>query len=89
MPIIEAIDAIAPDTTPIAPESQNAVAIAPTKKQKAKSLADERFTVSEAIAYYFQKSGKQLSERSFTQNAKKYGFAIKERGSGLYALIES
>ena len=55
---------------------------------KAVAISGKRFTIQEAIAYYTKKSGKPLSETSFKQNAKQYGFAIKERGSGKYALID-
>lgn len=60
-----------------------------TKKQSKKSDPDKRFTADEAAKYYSAQSGKALSASSLRTNAKKYGFEIKERGSGLYALIDS
>ena len=60
-----------------------------TKKQSKKSDADRRFTADEAATYHSEKSGKPLSASSLKSNAKMYGFMIKERGSGLYALIDS
>ena len=59
------------------------------EKELAKSNADKRFTADEAAKYYSEKSGKSLSVSSLRTNAKKYGFMIKEKGSGLYALIDS
>ncbi|ELS34824.1 MULTISPECIES: hypothetical protein [Pseudanabaena] len=59
------------------------------EKELAKSNADKRFTADEAAKYYSEKSGKSLSMSSLRTNAKKYGFMIKEKGSGLYALIDS
>ena len=61
-------------------------AIAPVATE---SLADRRFTAKEAAEYYSAKSGKPMSDFSLSKNAKKYGFLILEKGSGLYALIES
>ena len=60
-----------------------------TKKRSKKSGADRRFTAEEAAEYYSAQSGKPLSASSLKANAKKYGFEIKERRSGLYALIDS
>lgn|GEM_PF-3123942 len=59
------------------------------EKELAKSNADKRFTADEAAKYYSEKSGKSLSVSSLRTNAKKYGFMIKEKGSGMYALIDS
>jgi len=53
------------------------------------SLADRRFTLKEAAEYYSAKSGKPMSENSLRTNSRKYGFAILEKGSGKYALIEA
>lgn len=52
------------------------------------NLADKRFTSMAAAAYYKEKSGQPLKVTTLIANAKKYGFVIKERGSGLYALID-
>ena len=53
------------------------------------SLADKRFTAKEAAEYYSAESGKSLGETTLKTNARKYGFVILEKGSGLYALIEA
>ena len=52
------------------------------------NLADKRFTAMAAAAYYRQTSGQPLKQTTLVANAKKYGFVIKERGSGLYALLD-
>lgn len=61
------------------------------KKRSAKSDADRRFTLQEAVDFYnsAHPSDRPLKANSLKQNAKMYGFMIKERGSGLYALIDS
>jgi len=61
-------------------------AIASTEPRE--NLADKRFTSMAAAAYYRGKSGQPLKVTTLIANAKKYGFVIKERGSGLYALID-
>lgn len=59
-------------------------------KRSAKSKeSGKRFTLEEAAAYYSEQSGKPMSAATLKANAKKYGFEIRERGSGLYALIDS
>jgi hypothetical protein len=62
-----------------------------TKKRSAKSDADRRFTLQEAVDFYnsAHPSDRPLKANSLKQNAKMYGFMIKERGSGLYTLIDS
>ena len=62
-----------------------------TKKQSTKSDADRRFTLQEAVDFYnsAHPSDRPLKANSLKQNAKMYGFMIKERGSGMYALIDS
>jgi hypothetical protein len=62
-----------------------------TKKRSAKSDADRRFTLQEAVDFYnsAHPSDRPLKTNSLKQNAKLYGFMIKERGSGMYALIDS
>lgn len=67
-------------------------AIAATAKPKStKKQDDRRFTLQEAVDFYnsAHPSDRPLKANSLKQNAKMYGFMIKERGSGLYALIES
>ena len=59
-----------------------------TKKQSTKVDTGKRFTSMAAAAYYRQKTGQPLKETTLIANAKKYGFVIKEKGSGLYALID-
>ena len=59
-----------------------------TKKQSTKVDTGKRFTSMTAAAYYTQKTGQPLKETTLIANAKKYGFVIKEKGSGLYALID-
>ena len=51
------------------------------------NLADKRFTAMAATAYYRVTTGQPLKETTLIANSKKYGFKIKEKGSGLYALI--
>jgi hypothetical protein len=62
-----------------------------TKKRSTKSDADRRFTLDEAVNFYnsTHPSDRPLKANSLKQNAKMYGFIIKERGSGMYALIDS
>jgi hypothetical protein len=62
-----------------------------TKKPSTKSDADRRFTLQEAVDFYnsAHPSDRPLKTNSLKQNAKMYGFMIKERGSGMYALINS
>jgi hypothetical protein len=62
-----------------------------TKKQSTKSDADRRFTLDEAVNFYnsTHPSDRPLKANSLKQNAKLYGFMIKERGSGMYALVDS
>jgi hypothetical protein len=62
-----------------------------TKQQSTKSDANRRFTLDEAVNFYnsTHPSDRPLKANSLKQNAKMYGFIIKERGSGLYALIDS
>ncbi len=67
-------------------------AIAATAKPKStKKQADRRFTLQEAVDFYnsAHPSDRPLKANSLKQNAKMYGFMIKERGSGMYALIDS
>ncbi len=61
-----------------------------TKKPSTKSDADRRFTLQEAVDFYnsAHPSDRPLKANSLKQNAKIYGFMIKERGSGMYALID-
>ena len=96
MPIIEAIATIeAPIVENPLPDETLSDAIAATDKPKAaatdkpKSDTDKRFTAEQAAAYYSVQSGKPLKASSLKQNAKMYGFMIKERGSGMYALIDT
>ena len=87
MPIIEAIKAF-PDPDAIASIAKPKA----SKKQSTKSDADRRFTLQEAVDFYnsAHPSDRPLRKASsLKQNAKMYGFEIKERGSGLYALIDS
>ena len=58
------------------------------KMQSTKADKGKRFTAMAAAAYYTQKTGQPLKETTLITNAKKYGFVIKEKGSGLYALID-
>ena len=95
MPIIEAIATIeAPIVENPLPDETLSDAIAATdkpkasKKQSTKSDADRRFTLDEAAQYYSEQSGKPMSAKTLKANAKKYGFQIKERGSGMYAIID-
>lgn len=62
-----------------------------TNKPSKKSDADRRFTLQEAVDFYnsAHPSDRPLKTNSLKQNAKMYGFMIKERGSGMYALIDS
>ncbi len=93
MPIIEAIENIAapPIENPLPTEAlSDAIAsTAKPKSTKKQSKKDKRFTAEQAAAYYSEQSGKPMSAATLKANAKKYGFEIKERGSGLYALIDS
>ncbi len=71
----------------------NAIAATAKPKSRAKRSAKskesgKRFTLEEAATYYSEKSGKPMSAATLKANAKKYGFEIRERGSGLYALID-
>ncbi len=62
-----------------------------TNKPSKKSDADRKFTLQEAVDFYnsAHPSDRPLKTNSLKQNAKMYGFMIKERGSGMYALIDS
>ena len=63
----------------------------PTNKPSRKSDTDRRFTLHEAVDFYnsAHPSDRHLKANSLKQNAKMYGFMIKKRGSGMYALIDS
>jgi|GEM_PF-1121088 len=86
-------DAIAvtakPKSTRRSPKTPKPKATTPKPKaKKLQAVDDRRFTSMAAAAYYRQKTGQPLKETTLIQNAKQYGFAILERGTGLYALID-
>jgi hypothetical protein len=66
--------------------SDTAAASAKPKKQSKK---DRRFTLEQAAAYASEQKGRNVSPSTLKANAKTYGFEIRERGSGMYALIDS
>ena len=68
-----------------------AATVKSTNKPSKKSDADRRFTLQEAVDFYnsAHPSDRPLKANSLKQNAKMYGFMIKERGSGMYALTDS
>ena len=58
------------------------------KKQPIKAVDDRRFTAMAAAAYWTNKTGKPLKETTLVANSKIYGFAVLERGTSLYAIID-
>jgi len=69
-------------------DAADAASVSP-KATKKQSKKDRRFTLEEAADYYSARSGKPMSPKTLKANASKYGFEIRERRSGLYALIDS
>jgi hypothetical protein len=59
-----------------------------TKKQSTKSDGDKRFTLQEAVDFYNSAHDRPVNANSLSKNAKSYGFMIKDRGSGMYVLID-